>query len=74
MGCAAAKKNEDGRFTCDVSGDDCMFLFPNSKKCAEKFGEGPDANYDDIKLETKEEINQGKTSQSPKVIPEESEW
>lgn len=28
---------------CDVSGDMCMFLVPNSKACAEIYGEGPDA-------------------------------
>lgn len=25
----------------------CMFLYPDSKKCAEEYGEGPDAESDD---------------------------
>lgn len=28
---------------CDVSGGTCMFLIPNSRACAEIYGEGPDA-------------------------------
>lgn len=28
---------------CTVSGGECMFLMPNSKACAEKYCEGPDA-------------------------------
>lgn len=42
--CKFAEPNyEDGRYTCRVTGDDCMFLIPNSKLCAEIYGEGPDA-------------------------------
>lgn len=39
MGCTSARGT-----TCLVTGDRCMFLIPNSKACAEKYGEGPDAN------------------------------
>jgi len=28
---------------CTVSGGECMFIIPNSKACAEQYGEGPDA-------------------------------
>lgn len=42
MACKAAKFN--GEFhECDVTGDRCFWLYPDSKACAEEFGEGPDA-------------------------------
>jgi hypothetical protein len=48
MSCKAAKFDPDeGRYYCDVSGDQCMYYIPNSKKCAEEYGEGPDA-YDKL--------------------------
>lgn len=25
----------------------CMFLYPDSKRCAENYGEGPDADYEE---------------------------
>ena len=31
---------------CNVTGDSCMFLIPNSKLCVEVYGEGPDADQD----------------------------
>ncbi len=34
---------EEGRYYCSVSGDQCMYYIPNSKQCAEDYGEGPDA-------------------------------
>ncbi len=44
MSCRCAHYDEDsGRYDCDVSGDQCMFLFPSAKRCAEMYGEGPDA-------------------------------
>ncbi len=44
MSCKAAKFDPDeGRYYCDISGDQCMYYIPNSKKCAEEYGEGPDA-------------------------------
>jgi hypothetical protein len=44
MSCKAAKfEPEDGRYTCDVTGDGCIWLIPNSKRCVEVYGEGPDA-------------------------------
>lgn len=48
MSCKAAKFDPDeGRYYCDVSGDQCMYYIPNSKKCAEEYGEGPDAYSDE---------------------------
>ena len=46
MSCKCATFDpEEGRYSCSVSGDGCVFLFnPNSKRCAELYGEGPDAN------------------------------
>lgn len=45
MSCKCASFDEDeGRYYCEVSGSQCMYLFPSSKRCAEEFGEGPDAN------------------------------
>ena len=43
-GCSCAKFDVDsGRWSCSVSGDGCMFFLPDSKLCAERYGEGPDA-------------------------------
>ena len=43
MSCKCAKYDEDeGRYYCEVSGDQCIYLIPNSKRCAEDYGEGPD--------------------------------
>ena len=45
MSCKCAKYEEDeNRYYCDVSGDMCMFMSPNSKACAEEYGEGPDVS------------------------------
>lgn len=41
MGCSWASG-----LSCPVTGDRCMFLIPNSKACAEKYGEGPEAERD----------------------------
>ena len=44
MSCKCAKYDEDeGRYYCEVSEDQCIYLIPNSKRCAEDYGEGPDA-------------------------------
>lgn len=32
---------------CTVTDGACMFLIPNSKLCAEEYGEGPDADDTD---------------------------
>lgn len=45
MSCKCAKYDlDDGRYKCSVSGDGCMYLIPDSKICAEEWGEGPDTN------------------------------
>ncbi len=35
---------DGGQWDCSVSGDRCMFYIPSSKACAERYGEGPDAD------------------------------
>ena len=45
MACKCAKFDEDNGWICDVSGDRCVFFIPNSKACAEMYGEGPDVEY-----------------------------
>lgn len=57
MSCrSAGVYDEDtGRFSCKVTGDDCFYLFPNSKACAAEFGEGPDSGivgFEDGREET----------------------
>lgn len=47
MSCKCAKfDSEVGRYSCSVSDDGCVFMIPNSKLCAEMYGEGPDAETD----------------------------
>lgn len=42
--CKAAYYTDEWHgYGCEITGDACMFLFPNSKACAERYGEGPDA-------------------------------
>jgi len=44
MSCQCADYDSDeGRFICSVSGDGCLYMIPDSKRCAEEYGEGPDA-------------------------------
>ena len=43
MSCKCAKYDiDEGRYYCDVTGDQCMYLIPDSKKCASDYDEGPD--------------------------------
>ncbi|MBA4510318.1 hypothetical protein H1057_20225 [Clostridium sporogenes] len=46
MSCKCASYNGEGRYNCSISGDGCIYLIPNSKRCAEEYGEGPDAPQD----------------------------
>lgn len=56
MACKCAKFDADDGYICTVTGDRCMFMFPNSKRCAEEYGEGPDAEFDaDDAEETQDE-------------------
>ena len=34
-------------YGCSITDGACMFLYPDSKACAERYGEGPDAIDDD---------------------------
>ena len=44
MACKCARRTDEFHgWACDVSGGECMFLFPDSKRCAEVYGEGSDA-------------------------------
>lgn len=49
MSCKCAKISDQYHgWECEVSGGACMFLHPNSKLCAEEYGEGTDANEPDL--------------------------
>lgn len=48
MGCTCASLDTDsGRYTCSVTDCQCLYLIPNSKACAETYGEGPDVERED---------------------------
>lgn len=42
MSCKCAKWDMDDGYKCSVTDDGCIFMIPNSKACAEMYGEGPD--------------------------------
>lgn len=43
MGCLCAIKTDEYHgFECSISGGACMYLNPDSKRCAREYGEGPD--------------------------------
>lgn len=45
--CKCAKATEEyGGYACTVSGSACIFLRPDSKRCSEEYGEGPDTSTD----------------------------
>ncbi len=71
MGCSAATLDSDeGRYDCAVSGSQCMYLIPNSKRCAEEYGEGPDAQTDEAKVEMNI-LNLNKMNKNGCIYPEE---
>lgn len=44
-GCKCAYPTDEFHgWGCKITGDHCMFLFPDSKSCATRYGEGPDAD------------------------------
>lgn len=44
MNCDYAKRTDEFHgWACAVSGGACMFVVPDSKRCAAVYGEGPDA-------------------------------
>lgn len=48
MSCKAASfEEEEGRYYCEITGSQCIYLRPNSKQCAKEFGEGPDADCEE---------------------------
>lgn len=54
MACSCAKATDEYHgWECTVSGGACEFIIPNSKACAEMYGEGPDA--EDYNDDTKED-------------------
>jgi hypothetical protein len=57
MACISAKRTDEFHgWQCDVTGGECMFMIPNSKICAEIYGEGPDAVTESCeKLQTQED-------------------
>lgn len=49
-GCKAAKRCEQYHgWECMITDGECVFLFPDSKLCAEEYGEGPDACSEEMK-------------------------
>ena len=45
--CSAAYHTDEFHgYGCNITEGACMFLYPDSKACAEKYGEGPDANFE----------------------------
>ena len=54
MSCSAARETDQYHgWECEVSGSACMYLQPDSKRCAEEYGEGPDAYTEE---QSKDEI------------------
>lgn len=42
--CKAAYHTDEWHgYGCSITEGACMFLFPDSKRCAQEYGEGPDA-------------------------------
>ncbi|MGU8770525.1 hypothetical protein ACV3RY_14955 [Clostridium perfringens] len=41
MSCSCSKFDIDEGFKCSITGDRCVFMFPNAKACYELYGEGP---------------------------------
>ena len=55
MSCKCAKiSDEYCGWECTISGDQCMYMPPNSKRCAKEYGEGPDAESPDAESEVEQ--------------------
>lgn len=51
-GCKCAIRTDEYHgWKCSITEGACMFFIPDSKKCAEEYGEGPDAITDDDIIE-----------------------
>lgn len=49
MSCKCAKQTDEYHgWECEITEGECMFLIPNSKACAELYGEGPDVETEHI--------------------------
>ena len=69
MACVCARQTDQWHgWKCEITDGECMFLFPDSKACAEKYGEGPDAYIigvdlakgTDMTIETIHHIDRGR--------------
>lgn len=46
--CSAAFYTDEWHgYGCSITEGACMFVFPDSKRCAREYGDGPDANDED---------------------------
>lgn len=53
MACKTARPTDEYHgWECEITEGACMFLIPDSKACAEKYGEGPDAEDADQEQQT----------------------
>ncbi len=51
--CKAAYYTDEWHgYGCEITEGACMFLFPDSKACAEKYGEGPDMDKEETESRT----------------------
>lgn len=51
MSCKYAKPTDEWHgWECEITEGACMFLFPDSKACAELYGEGPDAGSEEEEI------------------------
>ena len=51
MSCKCAiQTDEYYGWECEITGGACLFIVPDSKQCANKYGEGPDAELDELEI------------------------
>ncbi|MGE5436592.1 MAG: hypothetical protein ACM3O3_05140 [Syntrophothermus sp.] len=82
MACRCAKLDPDtARYKCEVSGDGCIYLIPDAKRCSKEYGEGPEFHYGErdkqmkIKLtaeEAREQVFEGNEIQ--RIYGAKSRW
>jgi len=47
MGCKCAKVTDEYHgWECSITDGECIYMYPDSKRCAKEYGEGPDAPHD----------------------------
>lgn len=52
MSCKCARKTDEYHgWECSITEGACIFLIPDSKRCAENFGEEPDTNNEKSEAE-----------------------